>query len=111
MPAEYVRARRITVFVTDDEHAELKRRAALAQMKPPEFLRAAALNTWPPIPPAVPELNQQAWFDLARAAANLNQLARAFNKDERLVDIDMLRRELADFRAALVGATDDEGDE
>lgn len=56
-----------------------------------------------PIPAAVPSLNLQAWSVLARTAGNLNQLTRACNYAQA-PELAVLRRELAEFRSALMGA-------
>ena len=63
-----------------------------------EFLRSSALNK---LPPTIPPLNQQAWTELARAAANLNQIARELNFKRTPGGI---QDQLAQFRAALIGA-------
>ena len=70
-----------------------------------EWLRMAALGK---LPPTVPLLNAEAWADLARAAANLNQLARAVNAGAK-IEKGGLRDQLNEFRAALIGAKLDEG--
>lgn len=60
-------------------------------------------DTWlgKPTPVAVPAINQSAWQELARAAANLNQLARAANVGE-LPELSEVRTALSAFRAALL---------
>ncbi|GAC1609592.1 MAG: hypothetical protein NVS3B3_16490 [Aquirhabdus sp.] len=73
-----------------------RRRGAL---KRGEWLRMAALDQ---LPPAIPELNQKAWVELARAAANLNQIASNLNHGEP-VDIQVIRDGLVKFRNDLVG--------
>lgn len=74
-----------------------------------EWLRMASLDK---LPPSIPLLNIQAWSELARAAANLNQIARALNAGSKPGG---LQDQLAKFRAALIGAQlqggDDEGHE
>lgn len=54
-------------------------------------------------PPQVPELNQGAWIELAKPAANLNQIALKLNVGE-LPEIAEIREQLSAFRAALIGA-------
>lgn len=66
-----------------------------------EWLRMAALEK---LPPTVPAINAQAWAELARAAANLNQIARALNAGEK-IERGGLRDQLNRFRAALIGAS------
>lgn len=70
-----------------------------------EWLRMAALDK---LPPTVPALNAQAWAELARASANLNQLAKAVNASGK-IERGGLRDQLNEFRAALLGAKLDEG--
>lgn len=55
-----------------------------------------------PMPQIVTEVNRLAWQALARSASNLNQLARACNREE-IPEIGEIRLELARFRAALLG--------
>lgn len=52
---------------------------------------------------SVPELNRQAYMELARAAANLNQLAHRANANQ-VIDISDLTERLSSFRLALLGA-------
>lgn len=65
-----------------------------------EWLRIAALDQ---LPPSIPAINRDAWLELARAAANLNQLAKHINQRG---DADPVRIgvELGAFRRALLGA-------
>ena len=65
------------------------------------WLRQAAFNS--DAVKSVPELNRQAYIELARAAANLNQLAHRANIDQG-VDITDLIEKLSEFRIALLGA-------
>ena len=44
-----------------------------------EWLRMAALDA---VPASVPSINQKAWIELARLAANLNQAQAAINRGE-----------------------------
>jgi hypothetical protein len=60
-------------------------------------------------PKSVPELNQGAWVELASSAANLNQISRKINFGEN-VEIDEIREQLSEFRAALIGAEISRGD-
>lgn len=64
-----------------------------------EWLRMAALDR---LPPTVPEINREAWTDLARAAGNLNQITRHLNEGGT-ADAEAIRAELAAFRAMLIG--------
>ena len=61
-------------------------------------------------PKSVPELNAGAWVELATASANLNQIAKKLNGGESL-EIDEIREQLSQFRAALLGAEISRGEE
>ena len=50
----------------------------------------------------IPEVNRQAWVELSRSASNLNQIAKKLNEGDQ-ADIEQIRKELAAFRAALIG--------
>jgi len=55
------------------------------------------------VPQPVPTLNLDAWQNLARAAANLNQIAAHLNGGGQL-DLASLRAALDEFRDRLIGA-------
>lgn len=69
-----------------------------------EWLRMAALDQ---LPPTVPEANVQAWVELSRLAANLNQAQTAINRgdsDNHQVELlEDLREAVASLRRELVG--------
>ena len=71
-----------------------------------EYVRRCTFGT-PPVP--FPQPNVQAYAELARAAGNLNQIARKVN--DGVFDIESLARELALFRMRLIGVTWDEGED
>lgn len=59
--------------------AELERLDALRaprKLQRGAYMRAAFLES---LPPFVPELNQNAWLELSKSAANLNQIAKVLN--------------------------------
>ena len=56
------------------------------------------------LPPAIPAVNRQAYDELARASANLNQLSRRANIAGQL-EIAALSAVLKTFRLALLGVT------
>lgn len=87
------------------ELAALDERRAAVRMQRGAYLRAAALLR---LPPSVPAINREAWASLARAAGNLNQLARHLAGSDA-VELEAIRAALADFRRGLIGA--DLGDE
>ena len=65
------------------------------------------------VPPTIPTLNREAWLELSRAAANLNQLARHLNEGNEGAqhETGRITSELREFRAALLGIRFDDGDE
>jgi hypothetical protein len=99
-PENELRSVRLSVFMTEVEAAEIERRAGLVKMRTPAYLREAGLDR---LPPTVPELNRTAWTQLAKAAANLNQIARHLNSDDHPAFAD-IRDALAKFRVSLLEA-------
>lgn len=84
-----------------------QRRGTLARAT---YVRKAALKH---LPPQIPAINREAWTELARVGANLNQLSKVHNQGGELDPVE-LNRVLADVRAALLGVQfggEDEGDE
>jgi hypothetical protein len=100
LPEGEAREWTVSVRLNGDELAQLDAQRAPVRMKRGEYLRAAALHQ---LPPTIPPLNADAWVELSRSAANLNQLARRANAGD-LVDMRELAACLAAFRAALIGA-------
>ncbi|MFQ2462479.1 plasmid mobilization protein [Aeromonas caviae] len=97
LPDDQKRKHGITCRLTDDELAHVDR--LRGQMTAGEWIRTAALSQPPRI---VPEINIAAWQELARAAANLNQLARLAH--QQALGLPELSAGLAAFRVALLGA-------
>lgn len=91
----------VTCRLTDEEKAKVDQlRGAITRG---EWLRRTALGRPPRM---VPELNRQAWLELARLAGNLNQLAQAVNqgrKDLPQVDFEALRALTQQLRLELIG--------
>lgn len=106
-PAEDVRRIRISVYFTANEATEVRRRAAKVAIAPAAYVRDSALRR---LPKQVPEINMTAYRELARVAANLNQIARNLNTLwgdgglPNLADIEVIRGELARFRDRLGAA-------
>lgn len=96
LPVDRLRRHAVTPHLTDEELVIVDR--SRGKMSRAEWLRVAALNNPPEI---IPQINREAWLELARSAANLNQLAKSANQGGALAS---LSRELAEFRAALIGA-------
>lgn len=103
-PASELRRIRVSSFFTKGEFEELLCRSTGAN--PPAFLRKAALGT---LESRVPEINKKAWESLARASANLNQIAASLNMMWQegalpgLPEIENIKIELADFRNQILG--------
>lgn len=65
-----------------------------------EYIRRAICENHPP---SIPAINKLAWTELSHAAGALNQLAKFCNFG-KLPEIEVLQKELAEFRAALISA-------
>lgn len=97
-PSTERRTHRIAVYLSGSEFKVVSGFAELAKTSPAAYLRKVALNT-PPV--VIPQINQQAWEHLGRAAANLNQIAKSLNSSE-LNYLAEVRVALIRFRSALV---------
>jgi hypothetical protein len=103
-PLDDPRIHCISVRLNDEELAILN--SNRANMKKGEWLRCAAVDR---LPTVVPEPNKQKWLELAKAANNLNQVARRLNE---LMNIDeaqfvLVRKILNEFRSSLLGVRDE----
>ena len=103
-PAD-LRAATIGVRVSEKEYAELRIKAEQSGMTPAQFLREAALSRR--LPSVVPRVNREQYAELARLAANLNQLTRMGNEGRRVNVSDALLQQLTDgvvrLRLAIIG--------
>jgi hypothetical protein len=101
-----VRGATIGVRVSASEYATLRAKAAQMHLTPAQWLREAALARCLPSPP-VAAINREQYAELARLAANLNQLTRLANEGGRVtVANDLLasmRIETKPLRLALLG--------
>ena len=101
-----VRSAVIGVRVSASEYATLCARSAAMHMKPAQWLRAAALTRRLPSPP-VAAINRAQYVELARLAANLNQLTHLANMGRNVTVADgLLERLLTEtqrLRQALLG--------
>lgn len=108
-----VRGATIGVRVSATEHAALLERAARMQMRPAQWLRAAALARVLP-PPPVAAINREHYVELARLASNLNQLTHLANEGGRVAVADaLLQRLIAEtrrLRLALLGVKEQDDD-
>lgn len=100
IPAQDKRQKRLNVFFSQAEYAELltrvKRKSGLSA-----YIRSQAIAGKTQLYVAVPEINLKAYAELARTAANLNQLARKLNAAD-IIDVSQLQTELHAFRLALI---------
>lgn len=108
---ESVKDQTIGVRLTAAEATTLKEKAAKMGLKPGQWLREAALSRRLPSPP-VPTINREQYAELARLAANLNQLTAAIHRGHTVVDssisglLDALMLEVSRLRLALLGITE-----
>lgn len=100
IPAQDKRQKRLNVFFSQAEYAELltrvKRKSGLSA-----YIRSQAIAGKTQLSVVVPEINLKAYAELARAAGNLNQLARKLNAAD-IIDVSQLQTELHAFRLALI---------
>ena len=101
-----VRTAVIGVRVSASEYAALCERSVAMHMKPAQWLRVAALTRRLPSPP-VAAINREQYVELARLAANLNQLTHLANMGRNVTVADgLLQRLLIEtqrLRRALLG--------
>lgn len=101
-----VRSATIGVRVSAGEYATLRAKATQMRMTPAQWLRTAALARRLPSPP-VADINRAQYAELARLAANLNQLTRLANEGGRVTVADALLARVANearrLRLALLG--------
>lgn len=97
---EELRTHHVSTRLSPAELAQLDELRGKVRMQRGEFLRAAALHQ---LPPSIPALNIEAWQSLARASANLNQLAHRVNAGLPASLLDVMRA-VEDLRSALIGA-------
>lgn len=97
-PAD-LRDRCVSVRLNLAELEWLDRVREPAKMQRGEYLRAAASGK---LPPAIPEINKDAFSALARSAANLNQIAKHLNEGTE-TSISEIRNAINDLRLKLIG--------
>jgi hypothetical protein len=96
-----VRKRTIGVRVNVAELDALQRKADSLGLPLAQWLRKIALSRFVPCP-LVPEINREAYADLAKLAGNLNQLARATYEGRVVVPFPLLNPCLTRCRKKLV---------
>lgn len=103
------RKRTIGVRVNGTEMDTLQRKADSVGLPLSQWLRLVALSRYVPRP-LVPEINREAYAELAKLAANLNQLTRAAHGGRAVVPFPLLKAThdiLKKLRLALLGVSDD----
>jgi DNA-binding response OmpR family regulator len=96
----------LNVRLNAGEREIVERKAREASVTPTEWARLAALEQSPPARRVIPEINREAWLDLARLVATLNTALGRFRSgetDEWARLIEPLRGELALIRYRLIG--------
>lgn len=97
MPHQQLRTHCVSVRVNQEELDLLD--ASRGRLQRGAAMRLLSFSS---LPPVVPELNQKAWAELSKPAANLNQIAYRLNAGES-VEIAEVQKVLAAFRAGLLG--------
>lgn len=113
LPSDDVREHCVSVRLNKAELTQLDSKRS--GYRRGEWLRMAALHQ---LAPVLPEVNKEAWAELARSAANLNQITKHLNTkapDSGISRTEMftLKRSLDAFRDALFAAQQklEEGDD
>lgn len=106
-PVEELRTERLSVYFTLAEYVDLAELAGATDLtgqtrtrRIGRYVRDQALHR---TPPTVPEINRQAWLELARSASNLSQAVVFARREENQKSIYWLKQRLAEFRSALIG--------
>jgi hypothetical protein len=116
LPTDALRLHTVSARLNAAELAELDAARALVQMQRGEYLRHAAVGV---LPPTIPQINREAWADLARVCGNLNQYQHLINSGEAAghdpLVIEQLGHQVQQLRFALLGVDpqkegDDEGE-
>lgn len=104
LPLAELRTHTVSVRLNAAELADLDRDRAPVHMQRGEYLRAASRGE---LPKTIPEINREAWANLARAVGNLNQFQAAINEGRAAgypaQTIEELRDLVQKLRAELIG--------
>jgi hypothetical protein len=99
------RTHTVSTRLNQEELSWLDEARSKVKMKRGEFLRSASLYK---LPPTVPEINRQAWAELARYGSNLNQISRRLNEGDPLLrNLQELKDLVANLRTSLMRAKDE----
>ena len=94
------------IRLNQEERKIVEEKALQAGVTPHEWARLAALERDPPPRQIIPELNRQAWLEMAKLMATLNGAIWRFQPgmDGALkVVVESVRQELAAVRNLLIG--------
>jgi hypothetical protein len=94
------------VRLNQEELKIVEEKASQAGVTAHEWARYAALERDPPKRKIIPELNREAWLELARLMATLNGAIWRFQpggEDSLRAAVESVRGELADVRNLLIG--------
>ena len=96
----------LNVRLNAGEREIVERKSREAGVTPTEWARLAALEKSPPARRVIPEINREAWLELARLAATLNTALGRFqtgDEGDLATAFESLRGELAGVRNRLIG--------
>lgn len=106
---EEVRRRTIGVRVNAAELKVLQEKADICGLPLAQWMRQVALSRVAPRP-RVPEVNREAYADLARLAGNINQLVKITHRGQTNLPIELLyvlQEAINNVRLGLIGVVDD----
>ena len=112
-PPDLLRTVRVNVYLHPSEAVLLDQARQRVGLERGPYMRLAALDR---LPQSIPELNRDAWSELSRLAANLNQYQHAINEGRidsgvPVSEIEALRKQVDALRRQLLGISDQWGDE
>ena len=96
------------IRLNKEERQIIEEKASSAGVTPHEWARAASLERDPPPRKIIPELNRQAWLEMARLMATLNGAIWRFQPggEESVREaVEAVRQELAAVRNQLIGGS------
>lgn len=99
-PSEQIRTKRISVYLSDTEYADLVKRVP-NHHELCNYIRAQVFAGKTPYSVSIPDINLKAYSELGRVGSNLNQIARHLNASAP-VELQQLLDEIAAFRLALI---------
>lgn len=94
------------IRLNQEELRIVEEKATLAGVTPHEWARLAALERDPPHRQSIPELNREAWLEMAKLMATLNGAIYSFRESREgslKGALESVRGELAGVRNLLIG--------